>query len=296
MAGLYARVANRGFPSSVAQGVTGAGALDSQGHPVDPSHGSLSAFAGRTRQTLPQFAPEGPPPPQEVLLEGTWGIPGDLQDFTDTTPGPEYWIMSDVNGNNAGGIGFRSHATPGFFPGWSGNYGPSDDLAQLHDNSVEIHSLKPEERRPEWHIARDAIDESQLRWETETHANDPGEAVGLVQLQGAARSIGRQGDAVQGYDLRNRYGFDAGHRDRIRPVAHVVNAYLDPGERPFIVPQAAGSFTPTDAVQGPEPWNSFRHSESVNYTPPTNYVAPVDSETTIPPGSQSAAPVAAGWW
>jgi hypothetical protein len=215
----------------------------------------------------------------------------------DQTPGPEYWRPADVNGNNQGGIGLWPHASPGLFTGWAGSdRNPSEELATMHVNSVTLHADDPANHVAQRRLSRDAIDESQLHWETETHANDPGEAVGLVQLEGPARSIGRQGDAVQGYDLRNRFGFDAGHRGRIRPVAHVINAYLDPGERPAIWPQAAGSFTPTDAVQGPEPWASFRSGESVNYTPPTNYVAPVDPETTIQPGAQAAAPVTSGWW
>src|SRR5215469_1459045 len=184
--GLYARVQNRGFPSSVADGVTGAGALDSQGHPVDPSHGDRTAFAGRERQTLPQFRPEGPegPQPAAVLLEGTWGLAGTLED-PNRTPGPVYWRPADVNGNNNGGIGLWPHASPGWQTGWAGSdRNPSDALAEMHNNSVTLHAEDPAGNVAVRRLSRDAIDESQLIWATETHANNPGEAVGLVQLEG----------------------------------------------------------------------------------------------------------------
>lgn len=295
---LYDRVANRGFPSFATDGITGAGQLDSQGHPVDPSHGNLGEFPGLSPYRLPMAQRSGqepPAPPQDPVLEGTWGLAGDLHDDTDSNGQPDYYQFSAVNGNNSGGIGLRSHAAP-FSPGWAGDAkGPSDDLAAMHANAQEIHSPDPWPARAHWRIARDAIDESQQEWRTETEANDPGEAVGLVQLEGAARGIGRQGDAVQGYDLRNRYGFDAGHRHRIRPSGNVVNAYLDPGERTFVVPQGAGSFTPSDAVQGPEPWSSFRHGDGINYSPPTDYTPPSTSENTISDGQLTAASASTGW-
>lgn len=294
--GLYARVANRGFPSSIADGMTGAGALDSQGAPVDPSHGDPATFPAHSPYLIPQTnVQDGPAEWSGPLLEGTWGLAGSCGDPTDPTPGPDYWTFSQVNGNNQGGVGMRSHAAP-FSPGWAGSYSPSEELNEVHANSEEIHGGSPDQPRARWHNSPDSINEAQLDWVTETEANDPGEAVGLAPLTGVDRGIGRQGDAVQGYDLRNRYGFDAGHRHRIRPVAHVVNAYLDPGERPFIVPQAAGSFTPTDAVQGPEPWSSMRHGENINYNPPTSYVAPIDAETTIPADQLAPAAVGMGWW
>lgn len=274
MAGLYDRVAARGFPSpGVEAGQTGAGALDSQGHPVDPSHGDLSAYPGGGSQSVPEFehVQEGPGPVGVPILDGTWGLPGLFSNPLDCTP--------------------RTHAAPS--PGWAGSYAPSADLDQLHENSAEIHSTDFGALAQRLNV-EDATDEAQLAWESWS-SNDPGESV-QVPLEGAARSIGRQGDAVQGYDLRNRFGFDAGHRLRIRPVSSQPLAYLDPSERPFIVPQASGSFTPTDAVQGPGPWYSLRAGENVNATPPTAYEPPPEPPTTLASAAPSGSPPSAGWW
>jgi hypothetical protein len=273
MAGLYDRVASRGFPSpGVVDGQTGAGALDSQGHPVDPSHGDMSLYPGGGSQTLPEYDLEGAAAPVGVpVLDGTFGLPGGSLEDIDVTP--------------------RTHAAPG--PGWAGSYAPSADLDQLHENSADIHSADfgalANRRRIE-----DAQDESHMEWET-WRSNDPGESV-QVPLEGAARSIGRQGDAVQGYDLRNRYGFDAGHRERTRPVTHQPMAYLDPSERPFIVPQPSGSFTPDDAVQGPGGWYSIRAAENINATPPTAYEPPPEPPTSLAAAGPAGGAANAGWW
>lgn len=272
MAGLYDRVASRGFPSpGVEAGQTGAGALDSQGHPVDPSHGDRTMFPGGGSQTLHEFDLEGPAPVGVPVLDGSFGLPGGSVDQLDATP--------------------RTHAAP--FPGWAGSYAPSPDLDQLHENSADIHAEDFGAMANRQRI-EDATDEANTTWET-WESNDPGESV-QVPLEGAARSIGRQGDAVQGYDLRNRYGFDAGHRQRTRPVTSQPMAYLDPSERPFVVPQPSGSFTPDDAVQGPGGWYSLRAAENLNATPPTAYEPPPEPPTSLATAAPAGGAANAGWW
>ncbi len=117
--GLYDRVAARGFPSSMIVGETGDVALADQGGPADPVHGQdVTTTAPSQVQT--GFSPEGPPAPDVVLLEGTWGLPGTAID-PDQTP--------------------RGHAAP--MPGRAGSYAPSDELSAMHDNSAVIHSGNP---------------------------------------------------------------------------------------------------------------------------------------------------------
>src|SRR5450755_4304031 len=129
---LYSRVANRGFPSFVTDGITGAGQLDSQGGPADPAHGDPATFPAHSPHLIPQATTQDAPNPVDgPLLEGTWGLCGSTGDLTDPTPGADYWKFSDVNGNNQGGIGMRSHAAP-FSPGWAGSYSPSQALDDVH--------------------------------------------------------------------------------------------------------------------------------------------------------------------
>lgn len=268
--GLYGRVQARGFPSSAVAGETGAGALESQGGPQDPAHGDSSW--GPPTSTLIGFQPEAPPPPAVTINEGFWGMPGELLD-PDQTPG-------------YGPATFRTHATPA--PGWAGSYYPSDELDTLHANSREIHAADFGGGKL-WRAPDDVTELPMHPWTS----NSPGSADGLAPLEGPQRVLGGK-DAVQGYDLRNRYGFDAGHRERLEITGTVINAYLDPAERPFIVPQAAGSFTPTDAVQGPEHWVSDQHGENIAYDDPSAYQPPPEPATLS--RQLSAAPASAGWF
>lgn len=272
MPSVYERVSARGFPTvGIPAGYTGAGARDSQGHPVDPSHGSPTTYMAKAPNVLPEFNAEPPGPVRTPLIEGAWGLPGgDLSGF-DQTP--------------------RTHAAPS--PGWAGSYAPSAELDQVHENSAEIHAQDFGALDNRWR-SEDSEAKGMTQWET-WKSNDPGESV-QVPLEGAARSIGRQGDAVQGYDLRNRYGFDAGHRERLRPEPAMVVAYLDPSERPFIVPQASGSFTPTDAVQGPEPWQSLRAGENINATQTSSYEPPPEPPLAIGESPGRGAPASVGFW
>jgi hypothetical protein len=267
--GLYGRVQSRGFPSSVAAGQTGAGALESQGGPQNPAHADSAPGPGT--QTLAGFEPDTPPAPAVVILEGSWGLPGQHLD-PDQTPG-------------YGPGTFRTHAAP--MPGWAGSYYPGPDLDTLHENSREIHAADFGGRQL-WEGNSDVTELPMHPWAS----NSPGEAAGLVPLTGPQRVLGHA-DAVQGYDLRNRFGFDAGHRERLEITGNVVNAYLDPAERPFIVPQASGTFTPTDTVQGPGSYHSFLDAGNVSYDDPSAYQPPPEPPTLA--GQLVAAPASAGW-
>lgn len=276
--GLYGRLQSRGFPSSAVAGQTGAGARESQGHPADPIHGQAAAAAGQW-STLPGFQPEPPPGPAVELLEGTWGLPGQVYE-PDQTPG-------------YGPGELRTHAAP--VPGWAGSY-DDPELAVVHDNSVEIHSvdfgaLDKRRRSPS-----SSPEPNYDQW----RSNDPGSS-NLEHVGGQLRFMGGY-DADQGYGGgadgpggTNSYGFGAGHRERTTPTDPQPMVYLDPAERIFVVPQGSGTFVPTDAVQGPEPYGTFLDAPSVNYTPPTAYSPPPEPDTL--PGPQSgAAASSAGWW
>lgn len=263
--GLYGRVQARGFPSMVAVGLTGAGALESQGSTVDPAHGQTSNPPGQFT-TTPGFAPEGPSAaPAVPLLPMAFGLSGGMN--PDHTP--------------------RTHAGP--VPGWAGSYGPSEDLNNMHINSAEIH----------------AEDFGALRGHVEVHGapvepaysvEGPYNYVGdsnLQPLDGQIRAMGGY-DTTQGYDLRNRFGFDGGHRQRIVDSTPQPMYYLDPGERIQVWPQGSGNYTPSDAPQGPGVWASGWDARAVNATPPSNYTPPPDP--SLAQTELRGAPVSAGWW
>lgn len=272
MPSLYQRVAARGYASGVVAGqtnVTGAAASEAVNR---PSKSLIDAPVS----TLTGFQPEGPPPPAVEILEGTWGLPGEL---SDPLSSPGY-----------GPGTVRTHAAPA--PGWAGGYSNfrvdnSGDLEKLHENSRAIHSADFGMPARLTSVLADNVPQQPVdHWES--NRPDGGMGTGQVPLTGAQRVLGGM-DAVQGYDRRNRYGFDAGHRSRDSYPGYQDRtggqpmAYLDPAERPFIVPQAQPSFTPTDAVQGPEPWVSDLHAENLNYHDPSAYAPPAEPATLQAP-------------
>lgn len=263
MAGLYARVMARGFPSVAVAGQTGAGALDSQGHPVNPAHGQN--VSTDLKQTLPGFEPDVAAPVATPPLMGMWGLAGGIR--PDDTP--------------------RTHAAP--FPGFAGSY-DDPELLQVHENSNAIHSVDfgALGRHTTVHGARPEPD-----WDI-VYSNDPGETV-QQKIVGQLQAMGGRDD-VQGYGLRNGHGFDAGHRKRTvdQGSGGQPMAYLDPAERLFVVPQASGSFTPTDDIQSPGPWWSGRDGTDINATDPQPYQPSPDPVSNAQP--LQGAPASAGWF
>lgn len=233
------------------------------------------------QSTLIGFDPEGPPPPDyelNDLLDHGMGLPGEL---ADPLRSPGY-----------GPGNIRTHAAPR--PGWAGSYRPAtpeiaEEIDVLHANSREIHHDDFGMPAHLTNVLADNVAQQPAdHWDA--NVTDGGMGTGQAQLSGAQRSLGYlQKDALQGYDRRNRYGFDAGHRWRDSYPGYQDKAtgqpliYIDPAERPFIVPQAQGSFTPTDAVQGPGPWISDLHAENVSYNAPTAYQAPPEPATLAAP-------------
>lgn len=265
MAGLYSRVAARGFPSSLAAGVTGEGALESQGGTVDPAHGQN--VAGTQAQTLPGQSPEGPPAPAVEILEGTWGLPG-APVLGDQTP--------------------RTHAAP--VPGWAGSYA-DPELLTVHDNSAVIHAADFGALTRHVHVEGEEREGAKPSWD-KWSSNNAGEVV-LEPVTGQLQAMGGR-DRTQGYNLSNRYGFDAGHRERIVDQTPQPMSYLDPAERPFVVPQASGGYTPTDAVQGPDGWTAGWDAGAINPDPPSAYEPPPQPDSLQTP--LASAPVSSGWW
>lgn len=263
MASLATRVNGRGFASGVDAGMTGAGALESQGSTVDPAHGQAVDGTGRNT-TLHGFEIEGPAAPDGVgILEGTWGLGGGV--MTDETP--------------------STHAAP--VPGWAGSY-DSPDLLTVHENSADIHSFDAGALTRHVHV-NTGPEEVWDRWQS----NESGETP-LDPVTGQLRAMGGR-DRIQGYNLSNRHGFDAGHRERVTANgAEHFMAYLDPAERVFVVPQASGSFSPTDAIQGPQPTGNFLDGGSINYTDPSPFEPAADPATLTAP--QAGGTPSAGWW
>lgn len=265
--GLYARVGKR-FPNSAVAGQTGAGALESQGGSYNPAHGQ--DVTGDVSSTLPGFQPEPVAEPDVLILDGAFGLPGGTN--PDETP--------------------DTHAAP--FPGWAGSYAPSEELDALHQSSMDIHSadfgaLDPRmnssdaEAQPDFDIGQ---------------VDSPGASV-LQPVGGQLRFMGGF-DATQGYGGgadgpggTNSYGFANVKRTYIRGANPQPMSYLDPAERPFIVPQASGTFTPTDDVQGPSPVGTFINAPGINYDAPSAYQPAPEPETLQTPLVE--APVGHGW-
>lgn len=269
MAGLYQRVAGRGFGSAVADGMTGAGALESQGGPQKGQELGLTAQGQYT--TLPGYLPEQPPGVDVPILEGTWGLAGSAT-VPDSTP--------------------RTHAAP--VPGWAGSYS-DPELLTVHENSAVIHSadfgaLAGHLESPA-SAAEPQIDAYTFSSQGENQ---------LQPLSGQIRAMGGY-DATQGYGGGgsgpggvNGYGFADVRRTRITATDPQPMAYLDPAERPFVVPQAAGAFAPTDAIWGPAPQGTFLDAGNINTTPQTSFQAAPEPETA--PAAPQGAPASAGWW
>jgi hypothetical protein len=285
MPALSQRVASRGYASGVIAGrenVTGEKAYEAIRRP-DQSPIDFRTSAS----TLTGFQPEGVPPLGIEVLEGTWGLPGTLTD--------------DLSSPGYGPGTVRSHAAP--MPGWAGGYSNfrvdnSAELEDLHANSREIHAADFGMPARLGHVLADNVAHQPADHWT---SNDPGGHTNQAPLSGAQRSMGYLSkDAIQGYDRANGHGFGAGHRDRTsypgpQDKTHgQPMIYIDPAERPFIVPQAQSSFTPTDAVQGPEPWMSDLHAENLAWHDPSAYAAPYEPATLQAPlGSEAVA--SAGW-
>lgn len=279
--GLAGRTAARGFPppgyaSDSAESVA-ASALASQGGWADPAHGEISY--GPSPSTLHGFALEGPGP---VGVEITGDRPG---------PGEMY----DPNQSPGYGPGtFRSHAGP--VPGWAGSYQDSAALSEMHQNSREIHGVNfggP--------LLQDFAP-LQSPGGTELPMNPSGtEDYGYssqAPLSGAQRVLGGR-DAVQGYGGGgsgpggvNGDGYGSVRANHKNVSGNVIVAYLDPAERPFIVPQAGGTYVPDDAVTGPEPFSSFFAADGNAYNDPTAYSPAPDPQTLAVP---LASATAWGW-
>ena len=257
--GLYGRVQARGFPVSPAYAgspeVVAQASLEAQGGTADPSHASQRW--GPPTSTLPGFAPEGPPPPQ---LEVRADIPG---------PG----APSDPNQSPGYGPGtFRSHAAP-----WPQPVLTADpaDTARRAQESLTIHGVDFGGRKLQEYAGVVPQDDGLPMNPSGTE--DYG-ASGQAPLSGAARVLGGL-DSVQGYGGGgdgpggvNSHGYSAVKARHQNVTGNVVNAYLDPADRPFVVPQAGGSFVPTDAVAGPEPFASMLAADGASWHDPSPYV------------------------
>lgn len=276
--GLAGRVAARGFPapaysSDSAESVSAA-ALAAQGGTADPSHGEVTW--GQSPSTLTGFSLEGP---GDVGVE----IAGDR-------PGPGE--MYDPNQSPGYGPGtYRSHAAP--WPGWAGSYDDSAALDELHQNSRSIHGVNfggplLQDFAPLQSPGGDTLLMDPSGTEDYGDSNQ-------APLQGAQRVLGGR-DGVQGYGGGgdgpggvNGNGYGSVRANRQNVTSNVINAYLDPAERPFMVPQASGTYIPTDAVTGPEPFSSFIAADGNAYNDPSAYQPQPDPATLATPLSSATA-------
>jgi hypothetical protein len=263
MATLYDRVASRGFAGGTVAGKTGAGALESQGGPQNPRHSRTVAFD--PPQNLPLVGADQEPvaPVAVLILDGQWGLSGSV----DLDPAP------------------RNHTAPGI--GWTGNDNGGPERAELRAYADEVHAVDygaPVRRREQYESAIEHAD----HWENLNR----GESL-LQPVPDQMRGQGGR-DEDQGFSRRNGYDFDAGHRSRTTLSAPIVNAYLEPAERAWVVATAHGTFIPTDAVQGPLVGTSYLNAPSINAVPQTSYTPPPEPVTS--PEAPVGAPASAGWF
>jgi hypothetical protein len=270
--GIYGRVQARGFPvpaafSDDAEAVAQA-SLESQGGTADPAHGQVTY--GAPPSTLHGFGSEGPPPPG-VGVRGDIPGPGTLQN-PDQTPG-------------YGPGTFRTHAAP-HFTGFAGSHHDVDAVAAMQENSRRIHAATFGGRKLQ-DFAGIVSPGGEL--EMNPSGTEDYGASAQPPLTGAARVLGGK-DAVQGYGSLgsgpggvNGFGLAAVKANRLGITGNVVNAYLDPAERPFYVPQGGRSFIPSDAVVGPEPYASFLAGDGLSYNDPSAYEAAPEPATLKSP-------------
>jgi hypothetical protein len=254
-----------------------ASALAAQGGTADPAH--AQNVWGPPTSTLTGFKPEGP---GEVGVS----VRGDH-------PGPG--TGRDPNQSPGYGPGtFRTHAAP--WPGWAGSYHDVDAIAALQEESRSIHGTAFGNRM----LSEFAPGESPggiVLPMSPSGTEDYGSS-NQAPLTGAQRVLGGR-DSVQGYGGGgsgpggvNSNGFSAVKADRLNISGNVVNAYLDPAERPFFVPQAGGTYIPTDAVSGPEPFASFLAADGVVYNDPSPYQPSPEPATLSAPLAEA---VSWGW-
>ena len=268
--GLYSRVNSRGYPSSVYAGMTGAGALESQGGPYDPAHGDTSDVARYGNQVLKGFEPEAPPQPSVPVLEGAWGLPGDAAGVA-RSPG--------------------GHAAP--WPGWAPAY-EGEHLAVLNDNVMETHA-EDFGTLPNHTQVTDVDSTPMTDWST-TDTGQPSQeqVAGQIRYMGGFDAVTGYGGGGSGPGGINPAEFSAVRNRTVTLTEPQPMIYLDPAERPALWPQASGSFTPSDAVQGPGPWASGWAGDNIAYDDPSAYEPPPDPDTLTTP--LAAAPVSSGWW
>lgn len=279
--GLAGRVAARGFPVSAyasdAPEVVAQAARESQGGTADPAHGEITW--GQPPTTLSGFELEPVAGVGVGVLADIDG-PGEL---TDPDQSPGY-----------GPGTLRSHAAP--WPGWAGSYHDADAIAELHENSRSIHGVDFGGQQLQDFGPGQSPGGAELPMDP-SGTEDYGES-NQAPLTGPQRVLGGR-DAVQGYGGGGSgpggvdgYGYAAVKASRLGITGNVVNAYLDPAERPFTVPQGSGSYIPTDAVTGPEPFASYLSADGVPYHDPSAYSPAPDPVTLGQPLSEA---VAWGW-
>jgi hypothetical protein len=273
VAGLYGRVQARGYPLPAAYSdspeAVYQAALANQGGTADPAHGER--VYGLPPSTLHGYQPEGPGPVGVEIL-------GDI-------PGPG--SPSDPNQSPGYGPGtFRSHAAPWPQPVLSAH--DPDAPARRAQESREIHAVDFGSLKLSQFQGNATGNGSDYNPMNPSGTEDYG-ASNQAPLQGAQRVLGGR-DAVQGYGGGgsgpggvNGNGFGAVRANHQNMTGNVVNAYLDPAERPFRVPQAGGSYIPDDAVTGPEPWASLRAADGVVYNAPSAYQPSPEPETLQQP-------------
>lgn len=271
MAGLYQRVSSRGFPSSVYAGMTGAGALESQGGPYDPAHGDTTDTAHYGGQVLTGYQPEAPAQPAVPVLEGAWGLPGDTGGVA-RSPG--------------------GHAAP--WAGWAPSYSDGDQLAVVNDNIMETHAEDFGTLADHTQVI-DVASTPMTDWSTtDTGQSSQEQVTGQIRYMGGFDALTGYGGGGSGPGGINPAEFSAVRNRTPTLTEPQPMIYIDPAERPALWPQASGSFTPTDAVQGPGPWASGWDSGDVTPDDPSAYQAPAEPATLSTP--LAAAPASTGWW
>jgi len=267
--GLYARVASRGFPTSVDVGTTGEGALYNSGNP-DLMHQQQTAVPGFTpAQTMKGFAPEPLPPVSVYISDDDYGLVGDRAD-PDQTPG-------------YGPGAFRTHNAPMAGPNLNAPtpWATPQQLGEIAGSLEEVRGIHSQRFARSRGYVQSAEVTVQVGQQT---AGEIGETLSDNGSGGQMRGMAGI-DSVQGFGgggsgpggINGRYPNEKHYLTTAE--GSVLNATVDPSERPLTVPQLGQTFKLTGPDFGPGPWQSGFETYG-NYHPPTDYG--VQSESPLP--------------
>ena len=262
-------------------GLEGAGALASQGTTADPSHAIWGDAAGPPWATGPYPSDGQTPYGPDWLLVGepppVAGLETTPADRTPISPAAPYPRLSPADSQlRDGAAQWDAQAASALLHG-ADLGGPARITGDPAGHATPTH------------------------WDVHDPAS-PGATL-LPPVPAQIRGAGTGTDEAQGYGVPNRFGFADGHlqyRAQSDPVPGNYQ-WLEPGERPFIIPRPAvqATFDGPDSPYGAlgdttgQMWQGTAGAAVESF--PTAYAAPPDP-TMLPAAHQAAEAPSIGSW